>query len=55
MKAQLRAAASIQKSLDSQAQLWSYVDVFRYLAVVSLLCVPLAFVLKKAQSKAAAG
>ena len=53
-KANLRAAALIQRSLDNQAQLWAYVDVFRYLAILSLLCIPMAFILKKAHSKVAA-
>jgi hypothetical protein len=31
-----------------QARLWSYVDDFRYMALVSLACTPLVFALKKA-------
>jgi DHA2 family multidrug resistance protein len=54
-KAVLRADAILQRAVDNQAQLWAYVDVFRYLAIVSLLCVPMVFVLRKAQAKAAAG
>jgi len=54
VKAMLRSAAIVQRTLDNQAQLWSYIDVFRYLALVCALCVPVVFVLKKCQSKAAA-
>lgn len=53
-KANLRAAALIQRTLDNQAQLWAYVDVFRYLALVSLVSVPMAFALRKAHTKVAA-
>jgi DHA2 family multidrug resistance protein len=47
-----RAYGLIQTQLDRQAQLWSYVDDFRYLAIVSFICVPVAFLLKKTASKA---
>jgi DHA2 family multidrug resistance protein len=53
-KAMLRAAALLQTGLNNQAQLWAYVDVFRYLAIVCAVAVPIAFVMKKAASKAAA-
>lgn len=42
-----RAYAIIERSLDSQAQLYAYVDDFRYLALICALCVPIAFMLKK--------
>jgi DHA2 family multidrug resistance protein len=51
VKAALRSFALIQKSFDNQAQLFAYVDVFRYLALACALRVPIAFVLKRAQSK----
>lgn len=51
VKASLRSFALIQKSFDNQAQLFAYVDVFRYLALACAFCVPVAFVLKRAQSK----
>ena len=44
-RALLRAYALTNSGLDKQAQLWAYVDDFRYLALA--VCVPLAFVLKK--------
>ena len=46
-QALLRAYALIQKGLDSQAQLWAYVDDFRYLALLCALCIPIAFFFKK--------
>lgn len=51
VKAMLRSYATLEAALNSQAQLWAYVDVFRYLAIVCWIGVPLAFVLKKAKSK----
>jgi DHA2 family multidrug resistance protein len=47
-----RAYGLIQSQLDRQAQLWSYVDDFRYLALLSFVCVPVAFLLKKTIAKA---
>jgi hypothetical protein len=44
----------LQIGLDNQAQLWAYLDVFRHLAVVCAVAVPIAFVMKKAASKAGA-
>ena len=38
----------INHALDAQARLWSYVDDFRYLALVCFGCVPIVFALKKA-------
>jgi DHA2 family multidrug resistance protein len=38
----------INQALDGQARLWSYVDDFRYLALVCFGCVPIVFALKKA-------
>jgi hypothetical protein len=42
-QALLRADALIQKGLDSQAQLWAYVDDFRYQAPLCVLSIPIAF------------
>jgi DHA2 family multidrug resistance protein len=39
--------ALIGGSLDAQARLWSYVDDFRYMAIVCFACVPIVFALKK--------
>ncbi|HWF38162.1 MAG TPA: MDR family MFS transporter [Candidatus Acidoferrales bacterium] len=51
----LRALSLIQTTLNSQAQLWAYVDDFRYIALLCALCIPLGFFLKKpsAEVKAA--
>jgi DHA2 family multidrug resistance protein len=53
-KALLRAVSLTQTNLDRQAQLWAYVDDFRYLALLCLLCVPIAFFLKKPAEKSSA-
>jgi DHA2 family multidrug resistance protein len=50
-KAHLRSFALIDHSLNNQAQLLAYVDVFRDLAIVAAICVPLSFVLKKPRQK----
>jgi MFS transporter, DHA2 family, multidrug resistance protein len=41
----------INQALDAQARLWSYVDDFRYLALVCFGCVPIVFALKKAVAR----
>ena len=43
-----QAYGLINVTLDSQARLWSYVDDFRYMALVCFACVPIVFGLKKA-------
>ncbi len=53
-RAGLRALFITQNALQSQAQLWAYVDDFRYLALICALCVPLALFLKKASGQGAA-
>jgi MFS transporter, DHA2 family, multidrug resistance protein len=45
-----RALGVVELNLDQQATLLSYVDNFRYLAIVSLLAVPIGFALKKVAS-----
>jgi MFS transporter, DHA2 family, multidrug resistance protein len=47
----LRALGVINGMVEQQARLWSYVDDFRYLALVCFACVPIVFVLKKAVAK----
>jgi DHA2 family multidrug resistance protein len=42
-----QAQALLERSLNGQAALWSYVDDFRGLALVCLICIPLVFALKK--------
>jgi DHA2 family multidrug resistance protein len=41
----------INLALDAQARLWSYVDDFRYLALMCFGCVPIVFALKKAVAR----
>ncbi len=53
-RAMLRAFALTQNALNNQAQLWAYVDVFRYLALFCALCVPAAFFFKKSSSSGGA-
>ena len=51
--AMLRAMSLTNTSLNREAQLWAYVDVFRYLALLCAICVPFAFLLKKPKPGAA--
>ena len=53
--ARLRALELISNGLSSQAQLWAYVDVFRYLVIALAICVPISFVLKRPKPGAAKG
>lgn len=43
--------ALISRLFEQQALTLSYVDVFRYLALASFLCVPIVFLLKRAKSR----
>jgi len=43
-----RAYGLIERALDGQARMWSYIDDFRYMAMVCFGCIPLVFMLKKA-------
>ncbi len=51
----LRALDLTSNDLSKQAQLWAYVDVFRYLMLALAICVPLSFALKKPKPGAAKG
>jgi DHA2 family multidrug resistance protein len=55
VKARLRALSLTNASLNGQAQLWAYVDDFRYLALLCAVCVPFAFLFRKAAKKGAGG
>ncbi len=46
-----KAYGLIGGELSAQARLWSYVDDFRYMALVCFACVPIVFMLKKAVSR----
>jgi len=54
VKSSLRAMSIFQRQLDAQAQLWSYVDLFRYMAVLSVLCIPVVFLLTGARRQGGA-
>jgi len=45
------ALSFINSDLNHQAQLWAYVDSFRYIALLCAVCIPFAFLLKKASKK----
>ncbi len=49
--ARLRAYAMLQRGLNQQSVLYSYVDDLRYIAVVCAICVPVVFLLKKVKAK----
>lgn len=51
----LRAFSITNSALNHQAQLWAYVDDFRYIALLCAICVPAAFLLKKASQSSEAG
>ncbi len=46
-----RAYALIDRGLNQQSVIYSYVDDLRYIAVVCLLCIPIVMMLKKAKPK----
>jgi MFS transporter, DHA2 family, multidrug resistance protein len=48
-----RAYSAIERGLDQQAQLFAYVDDFRYLALICAVCVPITFLMKKARAQGA--
>ena len=50
VRATMRAYALSSRGLNNQAQLFAYVDDFRYLAYVAFLCAPLAFLLVRPKS-----
>jgi DHA2 family multidrug resistance protein len=54
--AQSQAFQEINRHLQRQAELLSYVDDFRYMALACFCCVPLVWMLKRVKNaKAAAG
>jgi DHA2 family multidrug resistance protein len=52
--AQTQALGQVGRVVSQQAQLWSYVDDFRYMALTCLCCVPLVWGLKKVRARAGA-
>ena len=43
-----KAPALLAQSLQQQASVLSYIDAFRTIAILALVCVPLVFLLRKA-------
>ena len=52
--AQTQATGQIGRLLGQQAQLWSYVDDLRYMALACFCCVPLVWGLKKVKARGGA-
>ncbi len=50
-EAMRKAYGIIGEMVAGQARLWAYVDDFRYMALVSFACIPIAFMLKKASHR----
>jgi MFS transporter, DHA2 family, multidrug resistance protein len=50
-----RAYGLLNATLNAQSRLWSYVDDFRYMALVCFACVPIVFLLKKSVGRGPAG
>jgi len=46
-----KAYAIIAREVQAQAVLWSYIDDFRYMALVCFACIPVVFLLKKAAAR----
>ncbi len=46
-----KAYALISRQVQAQATLWSYVDDFRYMALMCFACIPVVFLLKKAVAR----
>ena len=52
--AKQQAYGVLQGALTQQAQLYSYVDDFRYMALACLSCVPIVWMLRRVKGKAIA-
>jgi DHA2 family multidrug resistance protein len=50
-----RAYGLVDRLLNGQARMWSYVDDFRYMALVCFGCIPIVFMLKKAVGRGRPG
>jgi MFS transporter, DHA2 family, multidrug resistance protein len=46
-----RALKLVEGAIDQQAALWSYIDDFRYIALVCFATVPIGFALRRVSSK----
>jgi MFS transporter, DHA2 family, multidrug resistance protein len=49
--AKLRAYALLENGLNQQSVLYSYVDNFRYMALVCLLCMPIVFLFRGVKAR----
>ena len=49
--AERQAYKIVERSLDQQAALLSYVDDFRYIAFLCFLCAPIAFAMKRVRGR----
>jgi MFS transporter, DHA2 family, multidrug resistance protein len=49
--ARRRSYELTQEIVQRQASVWAYVDVFRYLALATLLCIPLVFLLRRPERR----
>ncbi len=50
-----QAYGLLNQMLNQQSRLWSYVDDFRYMALVCFACIPIVFLLKKSVGRGPAG
>jgi DHA2 family multidrug resistance protein len=50
-----QAYGLLNATLNQQSRLWSYVDDFRYMALVCFACLPIVFALKKSVGKGPPG
>lgn len=51
--AHAQAIGRVEQILNRQAQLWSYVDDFRYMALTCFCCVPIVWFLKRVKARGA--
>jgi DHA2 family multidrug resistance protein len=54
VEATQQAIGRVGQILEKQAELWSYVDDFRYMAIACFCCVPLVWLLRKVRARAGA-
>jgi DHA2 family multidrug resistance protein len=52
--ADLRTYAILNQQLQAQSTLYSYVDGFRFFALICMCCLPIVFLLRPAKAKAGA-
>ncbi len=51
VEAMQKAYALIGRQVEGQSLLWSYIDDFRYMALLCFACIPIVFTLKKAVAR----